>query len=231
MFNRKKYKQDALNALKNNWKWPIVISLVYLLINACFTTIGDFDYDTIAQSGHYAFEVHKSITNPFDGFFNLIHIIVAGILTIALSHVFLTLAVKQKPVTFTTFTQGLELWLTGILGTLWFMLWFILWSALFFIPGIIKAISYSQMFFILAENPKIGPIKAMDLSKILTKGHKADIFVMILSFTGWLILSLMSAGIGLIWLTPYYETSFANAYLGLKEEAFRTGYLVPADFS
>ena len=84
-----------------------------------------------------------------------------------------------------------EYWQDGILGILYQMLWIFLWSLLFFIPGIVKTFSYSMTFFVLVENPGIGVKKAMDISKILTNGHKSDLFVMNLSFCGWMILAYL----------------------------------------
>ena len=87
------------------------------------------------------------------------------------------------------------------------------------------------MFFVMIENPEIGPMKAMNISKVMTNGHKADLFVMQLSFLGWSILCCLSGGIGLVWLLPYEMTAFANAYTALKMEAINMGKLTPADFS
>ena len=130
-----------------------------------------------------------------------------------------------------TFLEGLEShWLNALLGSLWNFLWVFLWSLLFVIPGIVKSYSYSMMFSVIAENPKISAVKAMDISKVLTDGHKADLFVMDLSFLGWLILSCLSCGIGFIWLVPYMTMTETHAYYDLKRMAFSQNKLTPADF-
>lgn len=139
--------------------------------------------------------------------------------------------INGQKVTVITFLNGIEHFVAGTLAILWFSLWTFLWSLLFVIPGLIKAIEYSQMFYIVAENPEIGVAKAMKLSKILTQGHKADLFVMGLSFLGWAILASIPAGIGFLWLAPYQNMAMANAYLALKEEALRTGKLLESDFN
>ena len=87
-----------------------------------------------------------------------------------------------------------------------------------------------MMFYVLAENPKIGPMKAMDISKILTQGHKADLFMMDLSFFGWIFLTMLTSGIGFIWLHPYMTMTETYAYYDLKRMAFAQGKLTPADF-
>lgn len=106
-----------------------------------------------------------------------------------------------------------------------------LWSFLLIIPGIVKGLSYSQMFFILAEYPDIGVRRAMQLSKEMTNGYKADLFVMEISFIGWAILADLSFGIGYLWLIPYQKMSFTNAYHALKAKALQTGRLTQEDFS
>ena len=131
---------------------------------------------------------------------------------------------------FSTFIDGFSNYIKGILGILWFFIWYFLWTLLFIIPGIIKAIAYSQMFYILAENPNISVSKAMRMSIEMTKGHKADIFMTYLSFIGWFLLSCLTCGILFIWTVPYIQLTFVNVYQYLKSEALRTGSLTQADF-
>ena len=50
------------------------------------------------------------------------------------------------------------------------------------------------------------------------KGHKWDLFVLDLSFIGWILLGIMTAGIGLLWVAPYMETTRAAFYEDLKNE-------------
>ena len=96
----------------------------------------------------------------------------------------------------------------------------------FLYPGNYKGI----FLFILAENPKIGVAKAMRISKVLTKGYKADLFVMGLSFFGWNLLSIFTFGILQLWIQPYEYMSFTNAYKSLKMHALRSGTLSESDF-
>ena len=105
-----------------------------------------------------------------------------------------------------------------------------MWSLLFVIPGIVKALAYSQTFFIVAENPHISVRKAMRLSIAMTKGYKGDLFVLGLSFIGWALLSTLTLYIGYLWLTPYINVTQVNAYRFLKQSAFDRGVLKPEDF-
>lgn len=115
-----------------------------------------------------------------------------------------------------------SLWLLGFFGG-WILFAKIILYILFFPAAIIKWLEYSQTYFILADNPKIGIKKAMLMSQKITEGHKKDLALLFLSFIGWFILTLSSFGIVLIYLIPYIRLTFANAYLLLKEEAIKNG--------
>jgi len=63
------------------------------------------------------------------------------------------------------------------------------------IPTIIKGLSYYMMTYILASAFEVKALKSMRLSKRMTKGHKGKLFVMMLSFIGWVLLASLPAGI------------------------------------
>jgi len=95
----------------------------------------------------------------------------------------------------------------------------ILWTFLFIIPGIIKSYSYSQVFFIIQENPTIAPMEAIDKSREMMRGHKAKLFLLDLSFIGWVLLALIfTFGIGLFFLAPYISLARANFYNELRDK-------------
>ena len=51
----------------------------------------------------------------------------------------------------------------------------------------------------------------------MTTGQKMDLFVLDLSFLGWIILGLICCGIGILFVLPYPEATRAEVYLNLKE--------------
>lgn len=83
-------------------------------------------------------------------------------------------------------------------------------TLLLIIPGIIRAIAYSQTMFILAKNPNIAPLDALKKSREMMEGHKMDYFILNLSFIGWYFLCILTLGIGLLWLVPYVRISLAH---------------------
>ena len=68
-------------------------------------------------------------------------------------------------------------------------LFIFLWSLLFLIPGIIAAYRYSFARFNLYENPGIGAMEALDMSKRQTLGYKSQLFMLDLSYLGWILLA------------------------------------------
>lgn len=65
----------------------------------------------------------------------------------------------------------------------------LLWSMLFVIPGVIAAYRYSFAPFNLYENPGIGVMEALDMSKRQTHGYKWQLFALDLSYFGWVLLA------------------------------------------
>lgn len=105
-------------------------------------------------------------------------------------------------------------------------LFIFLWSMLFIIPGIIKGISYSMTLYIKMENPNISPSRAIEISKLITDGHKWDLFYLNLSFLGWFLLSMLTYNIlGVVYVFPYYYAARAFAYEEIKAEAAARGVL------
>ncbi|WP_225354807.1 DUF975 family protein [Fructilactobacillus lindneri] len=97
----------------------------------------------------------------------------------------------------------------------------ILWSLLFLIPGIIKALAYSQALLIYKDKTLNGTERpgfndCITKSREMMNGHKWELFVLNLSFLGWFFLSILTVGIGFIWLIPYYYGTLVNYYDYLK---------------
>lgn len=91
-----------------------------------------------------------------------------------------------------------------------------LWSLLFIVPGIIKALAYSQAPYIIAENPNMPPMEALRQSERMMAGKKMDYFVLNLSFIGWALLAIPTLGLISIWLEPYMQMTMVNFYSDLK---------------
>ena len=49
-------------------------------------------------------------------------------------------------------------------------------------------------------------------------GYRMRLFKLQLSFLGWIFLSVLTLGIGMIWLMPYMMTTMAAFYQDVKNE-------------
>jgi len=109
-------------------------------------------------------------------------------------------------------------------GMAWMQLFILLWSLLLIVPGIIKGISYSMTSYILADNPNVTARQALKLSMRMTNGHKMDLFVMYLSFIGWLVLSVFTCMIlYFAYVGPYMHATYAGYYVQLRDKALVNG--------
>ena len=98
-------------------------------------------------------------------------------------------------------------------------LYTVLWSLLFVIPGIIKAYEYRMMPYILADDPTLPTSEVFAQSRAMMKGNKWKAFVLDLSFIGWHILSLFTAGLlSTFYVRPYQLMTNAALYEALKYE-------------
>ncbi|WP_334329447.1 DUF975 family protein [Companilactobacillus sp. HBUAS59699] len=117
-----------------------------------------------------------------------------------------------------------------------------LWSLLLFIPGIIKALSYSQTYFVYKDLNDRGSDDGYSLTDYITisrrlmDGNKWRYFVLQLSFIGWWMLAGIIASFGslassmstfvstlllalyMLWFYPYYSMTMANFYNDLVEQ-------------
>ena len=110
---------------------------------------------------------------------------------------------------------------TGLIIGVWFLF--------LIVPGIIAALSYSQVYYVLHDNPQVGCKRAREISSALTDGCKWDLFVLELSFIGWWLLVALTAGIAFIYVWPYYQTTKAMYYENLKQITLAAGTIQPED--
>ena len=105
-----------------------------------------------------------------------------------------------------------------------------LWSLLFIIPGVIYHYKTYFVDYIMADNPNMEWKETIQLSKKITNGHKGELFMLDLSFILWDILTVITAGIAGIYVSPYVETTKALYYENFKARGLQTGELNETDF-
>ena len=96
--------------------------------------------------------------------------------------------------------------------TIWAVAFLIIVIALIFF--LLIGILLFPMPYLMAEED-CGIFDAVKRSFKIMKGHKGELFVLGLSFLGWLILSMLTLGIGLLWLLPYIYVTLRIYYLSI----------------
>ena len=238
MFERKKYKKFALTQLSGRWTVVILVTLcinilsiifslpdtLNLINSGYFTAILSGDLDQVrAAADAYAGSSSNLVA--------IIQMVVSAILEVAALNVYLKMSRSPEPVSFSAFLEGLNNWARATLAILWTFLWLFLWSLLLIIPGIVKSLAYSQIYYIIAEYKEVSVTKALKISMTITKGHKGDIFVMYLTFIGWDLLCFITFGLALLWIQPYKTMTYTNAYHAMLKEAIEDGRIRPEDLA
>lgn len=87
-----------------------------------------------------------------------------------------------------------------------------------FTPVYIMSLHYLFIPYILADNPDMPRKQVFALSKQMIQGNKKSVFVMHLSFMGWLILGACTCGIlHILYVGPYMEYTTAAYYKALQQ--------------
>lgn len=208
------YKNAALVALKGHWAPAVVCAIVYMVITVISTVIMEF-----ADPAKVADGVFWTLYGTSMGLMFLIMMpLQVGYYN---AHKDLLLD-GDDALTGNMFRIGFKNWGRNVWGTLLMGIFSFLWMLLLIIPGFVKAFAYAMTPFILVDNPELSANQAINLSQKMMKGHKFDFFWLLLSFIGWILLGIVTLGIGFFWLMPYMSTAVAGFYLDVKTEYERT---------
>lgn len=206
----KEIKQEALALLKGKWMTGVWINFVFILITIGIEILNKMEEVVIFQFGNSTI-----ILAILTVIFVILNITFTTINTMGNFNCFFNL-VKWKKLNASGYSYGFKYMETAFRIGGAFSLFTFLWSLLFFIPGIIKSISYSMAFFIGIEYPDLRGREALELSAKLTQGYKWKVFGLWVHFIGWIILCIITLGIGWLWVGSYLSTSLSILYLKLK---------------
>jgi len=177
--------QQARESLRGRWGLAIGAWVVFVLISVALSSI--------PKAG---------------GLFSLI---ITGPMSLGLAIFSLALSRDRDP-KFEQIFQGFQKFGVSLGVYLLSALFILLWALLLIIPGIIAGLSYSMIYFIIAEDDSIGPMEALRKSKKMMYGYKWKLFCMYMRFLGWALLCILTLGIGFLWLMPYMGLSHAKFY-------------------
>ena len=83
---------------------------------------------------------------------------------------------------------------------------------------IIISLLYNFVPFIIQDNPGITASDALHASRMMMEGHMWQLFVLKLTFIGWVILGILTLFMGFLLITPYKYTATAHFYEDVKAE-------------
>ena len=77
---------------------------------------------------------------------------------------------------------------------------------------LVKSYLYVLSNYIGNDNLELSGKEIVEKSENIMYGHRWELFVLCFSFIGWILLSILTLGIGFLWLQPYMEVTLAKFY-------------------
>ena len=204
-FVPKDYRAAARTALKNIWGLAIVVALVYsILAGGGFSFNVNINTTGLEETPEVVEQFQEIVQSPafiaaatVGSMLGLVSFVIGGPIRVGYSRFCLKVA-DGKPTEFKELFSGFDVFGDAFLLQLRIALRVIGWSLLCIVPGIIAALRYLQAFYIMAENPNMKSGECIEASKRMMDGHKGDLFVLGPSFIGWMLLCVLTCGIGIL---------------------------------
>lgn len=202
--NRPQLKQEMKELLRGAEVNPKAFLLLYLSLNLVLGLISAI----VAPSTALPLS-----SSPLQLFIRVLVGLLSSVLSIGFVLYCMTVRRRQRA-EFATLFDGFS-FAGRVIGLVIIQFLFtFLWSLLFIIPGLIAAYRYRFAYYNLCENPSLGAMEALELSKRQTMGYKAQLFTFDLSYLGWGIL----AGL------PAFITTTAASYAAAQAVIANDGY-------
>ena len=218
------FRRHARFALKGHWPNAMISGFIATILSGVYNLsivqkINWLEIRLDYRDWFTIFHLGRSMSSPYDlspfvkmlGILSVITMIFAGLIKLGYAAYNINLIDRHPAKT----SDLISYW--RYFGKAWF-LWFAttilitLWTILLVIPGIIVAYRYRMAQYLMAENPELTALGAIRLSGNLMRGRKMNLFLLDLSFIGWLLLSAASFGLGFIVLGPYMACAEAAFY-------------------
>jgi uncharacterized membrane protein len=195
------YKLNAKLSLEGKWRPAAIGALVFAVLSGEGLFVGN---TTTTVFGNVTFN-----------YASLLAMLLTGPLTLGFIYFIIELinGNEEYGLLFKGFKRFSDTFIYHFLTSIIIIMGFIL----LIVPGIMFAMSYSMGYLIMKDDPDLTATEAMKLSKEMMMGNKMDFFMFCLSFIGWVILSIITIGIGFLFLHPYFTASHINYYEALKE--------------
>lgn len=212
------YKNASLGCLRGNWAPAVLATAVYLLIALSVYSGNNIDgFSKILPKLAFFNGASAALKLVLGGSCWLIMVLLVFPIMIGYAN---SMRVYYENHDFNALSNTFSFAFTNythvMLTTLLMAVKIALWSLLLIIPGIIKSFAYAMTPYIIVEHPEYSASEAISKSEKMMRGHKGELFMLMLSFLGWYILCLLTLGIGFFWLEPYVQCAIAAFYNDLK---------------
>ena len=229
------FKARALKALKGRWGTAVLAALIATFLGALVYSgpeleidYNEFDIQLNLNAARRQTTLFE-ISNVSDGVFNtiilclllgaviliLFRIIIGGSVDTGYKRFNLDMMEEGKKPGIDTLFSYFKYWKTMAAARFLTDMYILLWTIALIVPGIMASYSYSMTNYILAENPGMKASEAIRRSKEMMKGNRGRLFCLHLSFIGWEFLSILTMGVGNLWLVPYMRAADTAFYRDL----------------
>lgn len=228
MVTRAELKARSKDQLRGRWGLIIGVLILYSIIAsgipsalnqmakpAVNISYNFNDYSSIVKA---AIEQQQSSNNLLTMFSSLWTLLLGGVLTYGLAKFTLNFTGDEEKPSVNDLFSGFKVYFKTLGLYILFGLIIGLGFILLIVPGIIFTYMYSQSFFILAEDNSKSIMECLKESRKMMVGHKFEMFVLQLSFVGWLLLCIITLCIALLYVGPYMQTTMGNFYREVRKD-------------
>ena len=197
--NNSEIRNVTKELLKGKYKNVMLPFLLAILLISLSQSQDLYSYVYDAYGKTYMFKIGS------------IALFIQGPISIGLATYSLAIA-NQKDYSYNQIFTGFKYFFKALFLFLLFNILFLIAFICLIIPGIIIALMFSQIFYIIADDPETGVIEAFKKSASLMKNKKLQLFGLVMRYFGLFILGVFSLGIWWLWLIPQAYVSFAIFY-------------------
>ena len=201
--NNSEIRNVTKELLKGKYKNVMLPFLLAILLISLSQSLDLYSYVYEAYGKTYMFTIGS------------IALFIQGPISIGLATYSLAIA-NQKDYSYNQIFTGFKYFFKALFLFLLFNISFLIGIICLIIPGIIIALMFSQIFYIIADDPETGVIEAFKKSASLMKNKKLQLFGLVMRYFGLFILGVFTLGIWWLWLIPQAYVSFAIFYKELQ---------------
>ena len=224
---RAELKKQAKDTLRGRWGTAIAMVLLFEIITGALSMMGNYivgfgtiavlvitvpiSYGFIGQLIKFSRNEQVGVADFFNlGFSNFKKSwsIVGHTLLKLLPYIvgmILSIVLIVGSIIYTTQNENITMFIALVIMS--YIVFFIV-----YILMLTKSYLYVLPEYIGNDTEDMTAKQIVEKSAELMKGHRMELFILELSFIGWMFLALFTCGIGLLWLMPYMQITSVKFY-------------------